>query len=86
MITLTSALVLAGILSAAVRLKCHKGVAFGVGVAPAFLVFIYFVIRYDVAIGHGMVPMWLVAGVILVLSAIVSAITALVVPGRNSAA
>jgi|GEM_PF-6897238 len=77
MITLTLSLIFAVIVSGVTRRCGHsRPVAFAVAVTPSLVAFIYFAIRHDIEIGPhgGIFPAWIVAGVVLVLSAIVSAI------------
>ncbi len=83
MIILTLALVLAVVLSTVVRrLGRPKMFAVAVALTPALAAFIFFLVRRDIEIGPhgGIFPAWIAAGVILALSAIVSAVTVHLVP------
>jgi hypothetical protein len=78
MITLTLALVLAVVLSAVFRrLGRPKMFALGAALTPGVGAFVFFLVRRDIEIGPhgGIFPAWIAAGVILALSAIVSAVT-----------
>ena len=83
MIILTLALVLTVVLSVVVRrLGRPKMFAVAIALTPALAAFIFFLVRQDIEIGPhgGIFPAWIAAGVILALSAIVSAVIVYLVP------
>ena len=83
MTILTLALVLALVLSVIVRrLGCSKLFAVVIALIPALVTFIFFLVRRDIEIGPhgGIISARIAAVVVLMLSAIVSAVTVHFVP------
>ena len=87
MLILTLIICLALILSAVVRCcGASRWLAVGLPTFPPLVAFIYYAIRHDIDLGPhgGIVPAWIVAGVVLIIVIAVSLITALGVRGRDS--
>ena len=87
MLILTLIIFLSLVLSVVAR-RCGASRWFAVGLPtlPALGAFIYFAIRHDIDIGPhgGIVPAWIVAGIVLLIVAVVSFIAAVAVRGRES--
>lgn len=87
MIVLTTIVCLSLIISAVARwFGASRWVAVLLPTFPPFFVFIYYAIRHDIDFGPhgGIVPAWIVAGIVMVIVAVVSFLAAIGFGGRRS--
>ena len=87
MFILTLIAALSVVLSAVARRSgASRWLAVGLPVLPALVAFIFFAIRTDIAIGPhgGIVPAWVVAGILLLVIVFIGFFTARFVRGRES--
>ena len=87
MLVLTLIICLALVLSAVARwCGASRWIAIGLPPLPALAAFIYYAIRHDIELGPhgGIVPAWIVAGIVLLIVVAISVIAARAVRSRES--
>jgi hypothetical protein len=87
MLILTLISCLSLILSAVARwCGASRWLAVGLPTFPSLAAFIYYAVRHDIDLGPhgGIVPAWIVAGIVLLIVIAISFITAVAMSGRDS--